>query len=74
MNKYLEGRIILFQEERIRVVDKAGRSFLLDLSHRLSLSNRELAAWIREGTPLVVSYEGDPETVSAIVHSIKKAA
>ena len=72
--KTVKGRIILLQEERFRMKDRQGRSFLLDLSHSLALSAEELSAWIREGSELVVTYEGEPETDTGIAYSIRKAA
>ncbi len=72
--KQVRGRIILFQEERIRLVDDQGRSFLLDLSNKLPVTSEKLRDWINAGTKLDVSYEGDPETETGIARSIKAAA
>ncbi len=70
----LKGRLILFQEERIRMVDERGVSFLFDLDHSLPVSAGDLQEWIRQGAQLVVSYSGEPETETGVVHSVKKAA
>lgn len=67
------GRIILFQEERFRLVDDQGRSFLFDLSHRLPVTQEELSAWIRSRAVIAVSYEGEPETETGVAVALKAA-
>ncbi len=70
----LRGRIILFQEERIRLIDERGQSFLLDISHKLPVTSSDLTGWIEGGVPVVVSYSGEAETETGTVESIKAAA
>ncbi len=72
--KSVTGRIILFQEERFRMIDDAGRSFLFDLSHKVPVTNEDLKKWIKAGARLAVTYEGEPETETGVARSIKKAA
>ncbi len=74
IKKMIKGRLILFQEERIRMVDEQGKSFLFDLSHGVSVKSEDLTNWINAKTPLTVSYEGEPETESGVAYSIKEAA
>lgn len=69
--KELVGRIILVQEERFRMVDDKGRSYLFDLSHNSSIKDRDLTDWSRERTRLVVEYEGEPELETGIAVSVK---
>jgi hypothetical protein len=69
--KEITGRIILVQEERFRMVDSRGRSFLFDLSHRAPVTNEDLISWSKAKTWLVVEYEGEPEMESGIAHSVK---
>ncbi len=72
--KTVAGRIILIQEERIRLKDRAGRSFLFDVSHSVRLNTEEFAAWMREGRTVLVAYTGEPETETGVADSIRLAA
>jgi hypothetical protein len=71
--KKLTGRVVLVQEERFRVVDDRGRSYLFDLSHDAPATNRDLLEWSRAKTWLVVEYEGEPDIDSGIAHSVRAA-
>ncbi len=71
--KKITGRIITVQEERFRMLDDVGRSYLLDLSHRAAVTSDELREWNNAKTRLVVEYEGEPETDSGIAHSVTAA-
>ncbi len=73
-NKKINGRIILLQEERIRVVDDTGKSFLFDISPHFSVTSDDISDWIRTKRKVTVSYQGEPETESGVARSIKKAA
>ncbi len=73
-NHELQGRIILYQEERIRMVDDRGASFLFDLAQDVPVSSEDLSHWIEERARIIVSYSGEPETENGVVHSIRKAA
>jgi hypothetical protein len=44
------------------------------LDHRLTVSAPDLSNWIDEHARLEVSYSGEPETETGVVHSIRKAA
>lgn len=72
--KKIKGRIILFQEERFRIVDDQEKSFLFDLSHKVPVTSEDLSNWIKAKTPITVSFEGEAETGSGVAHSIKEAA
>ncbi len=67
--KSIEGRIILVQEERFRMVDSDGRSFLFDLSHSAPATSEDLKRWSRAKAWLRVEYEGEPEMESGVVHN-----
>ena len=71
--KSIEGRIILVQEERFRMVDSEGHSFLFDLSHRAPVTSDDLRAWSRAKARLRVEYEGEPEMESGIAHNIAQS-
>lgn len=69
--KEVVGRVILVQEERFRMVDEKGKSYLFDLSHNSSIRDKDLTDWSRTKTWLVVEYEGEPELESGIAVSVK---
>ncbi|MHB8110335.1 MAG: hypothetical protein ACYDHW_09925 [Syntrophorhabdaceae bacterium] len=69
--KEIVGRVIYVQEERFRMVDQKGRSFLFDLAHNAPVSDKDLINWSRSNTSLVVGYEGEPELESGIARSIR---
>jgi hypothetical protein len=71
--KKIMGRILFVQEERFRIIDEKGRSYLFDLSHRSSIKDQELADWSRAKTWLIVEYEGEPELESGIAVSVRAA-
>ncbi|HEX8949907.1 MAG TPA: hypothetical protein VF790_13140 [Dissulfurispiraceae bacterium] len=71
--KQIRGRIILFQEERFRIVDGQGRSFLFDLAHDVPITRDDLTNWMEDKTWLDIFYEGEPGTESAVVHSIRES-
>ncbi len=71
--KRIAGRIITVQEERFRMVDETGRSYLLDLAHDARVTPDELKAWNDARTQIVVEYEGEPETDSGVARSVTAA-
>jgi formate-dependent nitrite reductase membrane component NrfD len=56
----LEGRITIVQEDRIRVVNDAGRGYLLTVGKRLA-SLRQLERWRDSRTRVRVRYSGLPD-------------
>lgn len=69
--KDVTGRIIFVQEERFRMVDDEGRSFLFDLSYKAPVSHDDLVAWSRAKARLRVEYEGEPEMESGVAHRVR---
>ncbi|MEN6616435.1 MAG: hypothetical protein ABFD12_07745 [Syntrophorhabdus sp.] len=69
--KEIVGRVIYVQEERFRMVDQKGRSFLFDLAHNAAVSDEDLVNWERLRTWVAVKYEGEPELESGIARSAK---
>ncbi|RJR55175.1 MAG: hypothetical protein C4576_00150 [Desulfobacteraceae bacterium] len=70
-NKTLEGRIELIQEERFRLITKAGRAYLLDLAHDSPTTVDDLQEWYRSGAIIRVEYEGEPNQESGIAHQAR---
>jgi hypothetical protein len=56
----VEGQITIVQEDRIRVVDDAGRGYLFTLGKRRA-SLRELERWRDSGRRVRVRYSGVPD-------------
>jgi hypothetical protein len=56
----VEGRITIVQEDRIRVVNDAGRGYLLTVGKRLA-SLRTLERWRDTGARVRVRYSGVPD-------------
>ncbi len=69
----LKGHIVVVQEERFRVVDELGRSFLFDLSHSSSIGNEDLLNLNAAKADLIIQYEGEPELETGVAHSIRLA-
>ena len=65
MEREVRGRIVIVQEDRIRVVDGAGRGFLFVVGRgRATLD--ELARWRDERTRLRVRYRGVPDAGATV--------
>ncbi len=71
--KTLRGHIVLVQEERFRVIDESGRSYLFDLSHKSSVGNEDLLVLAETKTDVLVEYEGEPELETGVARSIRAA-
>lgn len=67
------GRVIYVQEERFRIVDRQGRSFLFDLSHNAPISDIDLVNWEHSKTWVAVKYEGEPGLESGVARTVKPA-
>ncbi len=65
------GRITIVQEDRIRVMDAAGRGYLFTVAPRRA-SARQLEAWRDAGTRLTVEYRGQPDA-GAVATSLRAA-
>lgn len=57
----VHGIITVAQEDRIRVVDAAGRGYLFVVSKRVRRSLPELWALARERRPVTIVYTGRPD-------------
>ncbi len=64
----LQGVITIVQEDRIRVMDRAGRGYLLTV-RKGRARQRDLERWRDERVPVVLRYRGTPE-VHARVYEI----
>lgn len=62
--KSVRGRIITVQEDRFRIKDTAGRSYVLTLSHDSSAGIEDLEAWRLQDTEVQVWFEGLPNVDS----------
>ena len=65
------GHITLVQEDRFRLATWDGRSLLLTLAHNSRLKPDTLHFWYKNGSNLLVSYEGEAGTESATAHSVR---
>jgi hypothetical protein len=65
------GRIIMVQEERIRVLGDNGQGYLLTLAHNAEKGDLDELLSRRER--VVVEFEGEPNLASGMVHRITKA-
>ena len=66
------GRIVIVQEDRIRVVDDAGRAFLF-VVRKGRAEPETLELWRDRGTRLVIEYEGEPDK-GAVANSLRSAS
>jgi hypothetical protein len=61
----------LVQEQRFRLLTESGQSFLLTLSHAAPIDTDDLCAFLANGTPVSVEFEGEPGFVSGVAHSVR---
>ncbi len=71
--KQIKGHIIIVQEERFRMTDDKGVSYLFGLSSGASASESDLKEWHNRKTELIAEYEGEPDMETGIVHKIQTA-
>lgn len=71
--KQLHGTITVVQESRFRLVDRAGRGYLLTLSKHANVVPEQLAAWAARRAPLVVEFTGEPDYTSGVATRIAPA-
>ncbi len=69
----IEGRIVVIQEDRFRLVRGRGQVFLFTLSHKASSSVDDLDLWHKQNRRVVVEYEGRSDFESAVAHSVRLA-
>ncbi len=69
--KETKGHITLVQEDRFRLATLEGQSLLLTLFHDSRLKPHDLFDWYRDGTSVVVEYEGEAGLESGTAHSIR---
>ena len=65
MKGELRGRIVIAQEDRIRVVDDEGRGFLFVVG-RWRATLGQLARWRDDGTVVRVRYRGVPDAGATV--------
>ena len=68
--KRLDGRIVVVQENRFRLVGETGRGYLFTLHHASGTNIEDLQRWQEDDTRLTVEYTGEPNIASGIAHNI----
>ncbi|HEY1267083.1 MAG TPA: hypothetical protein VGH16_07485 [Candidatus Binatia bacterium] len=68
--KTIAGRIAIIQEQRFRLIADNGRGFLFTLPHDSRLTYDDLSRVRDKSQRLVVEYEGEPNTISAVAAKI----
>jgi len=68
--KTIKGHIVLVQEERFRLLDVDGRSFLFDLAHNATAGSDDLKDWTEKRSEVTVRYEGEPELETGIARLV----
>ncbi|HUF13247.1 MAG TPA: hypothetical protein VMN78_09115 [Longimicrobiales bacterium] len=68
----LVGRIIIVQEDRIRVVDDEGRAYLFIVRKRAA-EPETLALWRDRGVRIEIEYEGAPDR-GAVANSLRSTS
>lgn len=68
------GRILIVQEDRIRLKGDDGTVLLLTVPSRHGIGLRELQQLDKTGRPVVIEYEGEPNLGSGVVRSIRDGA
>ena len=66
------GRILIVQEDRIRVVDDDGRAFLFIVGKR-RCEPETLELWRERGTRIEIDYDGEPDR-GAVANSLRSTA
>ncbi|MEN6624129.1 MAG: hypothetical protein ABFD50_21605 [Smithella sp.] len=68
--KYLNGHLLMIQEDRIRMQADDGRGFLLTLVPNAEMG--DLEDLLKSKARVLVRFEGEPDLDSGIAHSLKK--
>ena len=68
----ITGRIVIVQEDRIRVVDDAGRAYLF-IVRKGRAEPETLELWRDRGSRLEIDYEGEPDR-GAVANSLRRAS
>jgi hypothetical protein len=67
------GHLTHVQEQRFRIATNGGSNLLLTLAHTAPLDSAELQQLVRDRTPVVVEYEGEPGLASGVAHEVRRA-
>lgn len=67
----IRGHIILVQEDRFRLVDEQGKSYMFGLAHNSGVNGEDLLNWSKAQADLSIEYEGEPEVDSGVAHSVR---
>jgi hypothetical protein len=68
--KIAQGRILLVQESRFRLLTGDGRGLLLTLAHNANVDADDLHRFHREDALLAVHYTGEPNLASGVAHRV----
>ena len=68
----VRGRIVIVQEDRIRVVDGEGRAYLF-IVRKGRAEPETLSLWRDRGTLVDIEYEGEPDR-GAVANSLRSAS
>ncbi len=71
--KTVQGRIIVVQEGRFRLMTPTGQGLLLTLSPFAPVSIADLRRWREAATLLTVTYTGEPGLASAVAKRLRPA-
>lgn len=74
MPQTIEGRILIVQEDRVRLKTDDGGVLLLSLPHGCRWTMSELQRLHRENARVAVEYEGEPNTEEAALRSLRVLA
>ncbi len=70
-SRSVTGVIAVVQEERFRLVTDSGQAYLLTLHNNLRTSAEDLCRWHKQGTRVIVEYEGEPNLTSGVACAIR---
>ncbi|HEY1374782.1 MAG TPA: hypothetical protein VGH50_20080 [Candidatus Binatia bacterium] len=68
--KRIAGHIAIVQEQRFRLVADNGRGFLFTVPHNSTVTHDDLLRFRDKSQRLVVEYDGEPNTISAVAAKI----
>jgi hypothetical protein len=72
--KTARARITAIQEDRLLLARDDGRVLQLTVAHDSPVSDRDLRAWYRAGSRLVVEFDGEPNLATGVLHRARAAA
>jgi hypothetical protein len=68
--KQVVGRIVVVQEDRFRLVEDVGRSYLFALHHTCGVGIEDLQRWQLSDVRVRVGYTGEPHIATGVTHRI----